>query len=566
MAKGTITHQQAAFLRYELSSNDPRRQKVALQELCRLARTGLTFRPEARASFEQTVAGLTVNTSDVKVVRWGLNAIARIGTVANTAESVKVALRRHVGDPEIVAAAVSALAALHRGQFPPEVAMGGVDPATRMLAAMQTVAPRLLDRVSLAIDIDTADAELLKLALIVVGLNRDIQHLLHPRHENGAIVRALAQHDDPIVRQYSVWAVIENVRLGAEHLGIPFERIDWELTNVQAKLLQLAPTSIVDPTERQDVIIAGTLLPSAEAREGLARGLARTFYDGLQDVTIAWAGTEADERVLLPLAEHFARHASEAPSYRDEALSLYDRGAAFQERVRLGAEGTPLYAEVRSGGDRMPGLFDDETDVERRAMVERMQAEQRLKVLMLNATPDPTAPVDSNFVPIRPDKEAMELRERMAGIPNPRRRLTFETVYATRPDQIQQEMVRHEPKVLHFSGHGGRGALAFEDRSGRAAPVTGALLARVVGAYGDLECLVLHACYSDEIAQACAAHVPCVVGSTDAIDDETAPRFTYMFHQALAMGRPYQQAFEMGQTEVALVREEEAAKYAIRSR
>lgn len=566
MAKGSITHQQAAFLRYELSSNDSRRQKAALQELCRLVRTRLTFRPEAKASFEQTVAGLTVNSSDAKVVRWGLNAIARIGTIANTAESVKVALRRHEGNPEIVAAAVSALAALYRGRIPSEVAMGGVDPATRMLAAMQTVAPKLLVGSPLAVNIDTADAELLKLALIVVGLNRDIQHLLHPRYENGAIVRALGQHDDPIVRQYSVWAVIENKRLGTQHLGISFQRIDWEPPNVQAKLLQLAPTAIADPTERQDVIIEGTLLPSVEAREGLARGLANTFYDGLQDVTIAWASTEADERVLLPLAEHFARHAGEAPSYRDEALSFYGRGGAFQERVRLGAEGTALYAEVRGGADRLPGLFDDETDMERRAMVERMQADRNLKVLMLNATPDPTAPVDPNFLPIRPDKEAMELRERMGGIPNPRRRLVFETVYATRPDQIQQEMVRHDPKILHFSGHGGRGALAFEDRNGGTAPVTGALLARIVAAYGELECLVLHACYSDDIAHACAAHVPHVVGSTDAINDETAPRFTYMFYQALAMGRSYQQAFEMGRTEVALVSETEAAKYAIRSR
>lgn len=566
MAKGSITHQQAAYLRYELSSNDPRRQKAALQDLCRLVRTGLSFRPEAKASFEQTVAGLTVNASDAKVVRWGLNAIARIGTVANTAESAKVALRRFEGDPEIVAAAVSALAALYRGRIPPEVAMGGVDPATRMLAAMQTVAPRLLDAVSLAIDIDTADAELLKLALVVVGLNRDIQHLLHPRHDNGAIVRALGQHDDAIVRQYSVWAVIENTRLGVEHLGIPFDGIYMEPPNVQAKLLEFAPTAIADPIERQDLIIAGTNLPSVEAREGLAKGLAHSFYDGLQDETIHWARTESNDRVLLPLAEHFARHVGEAPSYRDEALALYDRGTAFQERVRLGAEGTTLYAEVRSGADRMPGLFDDETDLERRTMVERMQAKLDLKVLVLNATPDPTTPVDPDFLPIRPDKEAMELRERMAGVPNPRRRLVFETVYATRPDQIQQEMVRHDPKILHFSGHGGGGALAFEDRDGRTAPVSGALLARIVRAYGELECLVLHACYSDEIAQACAAHVPHVVGSTDAIDDETAPRFTYMFYQALATGRAYRQAFEMGRNEVALVREEEAAKYVIRSR
>ena len=66
----------------------------------------------------------------------------------------------------------------------------------------------------------------------------------------------------------------------------------------------------------------------------------------------------------------------------------------------------------------------------------------------------------------------------------------------------------------------------------------GDLLARVVTAHGELECLVLHTCRSDEIARACAAHVPHVVGSTDAIDDKTAPRFTDVFHQALTHRPP----------------------------
>lgn len=566
MTKGSITHQQAAFLRYELASNDTRRQKAALQTLCRLVRSGWTLRPEARASFEQMAAGLTVNSTDAKVVRWGLNTIARIGTVANTAESAKYALRVHEGDPEIIAAGVSALAALYRGKIPTEIKMGEIDPATRMLAAMQTVAPRLLDKTSLTINIDGADPELLKLALILVGLNRDIQHLLHPRHENGVIVKDLGQHDDPIVRQYSVWSVIENKRLSIEHLGIPFTDVERQPPNVQSKLLQLGASAVQDLTERQELIIVGSNLPAEEAREGLANGLTQEFYEGLQDVTISWAQTENEQRVLLPLAEHFARHAEEVPSYRDEALAFFDRGAEFRERVRMGAEGTALYAEVRPGVDRLPSLFDEETDTERGAMIQRLQTVEELKVLMLNATPDPEFPVDPNYLPIRPDKEAMELRDRMTGVQKPRRRLIFETVYATRPDQIQQELVRHDPKILHFSGHGGGGALAFENRNGQIAPVSAGLLARIVQAYGALECVVLHACFTDDIAEACSPHVSHVVGSTESINDETAPRFTYMFYQAIATGRPYSQAFEMGRTEVALASEKEAAKYSIRSR
>ena len=115
--KRAITHQQAAFLQFQLDSDDPHRQKTALQDLCHLYRTGHQFAPEKKVSFEHTVAGLATNSADAKVVRWSLNTIARLGTIGNTDESAKFALQRHASDPEIVAAAVSALAALYKGQF-----------------------------------------------------------------------------------------------------------------------------------------------------------------------------------------------------------------------------------------------------------------------------------------------------------------------------------------------------------------------------------------------------------------------------------------------------------------
>jgi len=177
-----------------------------------------------------------------------------------------------------------------------------------------------------------------------------------------------------------------------EHLGIPFTDVERQPPNVQSKLLQLGASAVQDLTERQELIIVGSNMPAVEAREGLANGLTQEFYEGLQDVTISWAQTENEQRVLLPLAEHFARHSEEVPSYRDEALTFFDRGTEFRERVRVGAEGTALYAEVRPGADRLPSLFDDETDPERGAMIQRLQTVEELKVLMLNATPDPKFP------------------------------------------------------------------------------------------------------------------------------------------------------------------------------
>lgn len=557
MATQILTAQQAAFLRFELDSGDPRRQKTALQDICRLYRLGLRFSPEARLAFEQAIAGITVNSRDEKVVRWGLNTIARLGTMGNTAQSVEYALKRHEDKPEIVAAAISALGFLYKGQIPALEGMNNILPAVRMLAAMQTVAPTMLDKVELSIDIDSANEEILKLALIVVGINRDIQHLLHPHYENGEIVRALGQHDDHIVRQYSVWAVIENKRLTLDHLGTSFDTLELEPPNVQSKLLQLGASRFSDFSKRQDLIIRGSNLTSTDAREGLSKGLLNSFYDGLQDVTLSWFETEESPRVQLLLAEHFARYSDAVPSYRDMALSLHDRGGEFRERVLLGAERMPLYGEIKAREAASSfELFGASTDEAHSKILMAVKMQNATTVLVLNATPDDQGR-------LRADKEAALLEEQLRKLTNRRRDLNVVQRFAVRLDQVQEHLLNHEPKILHFSGHGDRGILVFETHDGSTAVLDGDVLADILDTYGKLECVILHACFTEEVAQACARYVPVVVGSTDTINDLTAPKFTYAFYQALANGRDYENAFRMGKNEVATVDRKESEKYKI---
>ena len=345
--------------------------------------------------------------------------------------------------------------------------MKNVNPETRVLAAMQIVPPKLLDLESLSIDLAQADVEVLKLALIVVGLNKDIQNLLHPRYDNGEIVRELGQHDDRIVRQYSVWAVIENDRLAIDHLGIPFSELENQPENVQSKMLQLGAASISDLVERQSLIIQGSNLTSTLAREGLSKGLADNFYDGLQDVTLGWFDTEQNKRVQFVLAEHFARFSEESPSYKDKALSLVGELGEFRERVLLGAEGLPLYGEIMAiTANTSLELFGSQDDKELRTMIEAVRMQNNVNVLVLNATPD-------DQCRIRADKEAALLEEQLEMVRAPRRQLSIIQRFAVRLDQIQKELLNHEPRILHFSGHGDKGVLVFENRDGSTALLDG---------------------------------------------------------------------------------------------
>ena len=551
----TISRQKTAFLVYELESGAARRQRRALQEICRLYRSGHRFAPSRQYPVELIIAGLTVNSRDEKVVRWGLNAIARLGKQGNSSHSVESALKRHEENPEIVAAAVSALAALYRGNLPELPGLEMVSPETRALAAMQTVPPTMLKHQGLAINLDQADPETLKLGLIVVGLNKDIQNLLHPRYENSEIVKELGQHDDVIVRQYSVWAVMENEKLTLEHLGISFSDLERQPDNVQAKMLQLGAQSIPDLVDRQSLIIQGSNSPSMSAREGLAKGLVTTFYDGLQDATLNWYDTENSDHVRLPLALHFARYSDDCPSYFDKALEIAEESRELHEHVMLGAEGRPLYSHlVGKGRWETLNLFSPEHDPELSNMISTVKTMDAITILILCATPD-------DLGRIRADKEVSKINEKLSAIRQPQRQLTIESCYATRLDQIQSELLSTDAKILHFSGHGNNKVLAFENADGTTAELGGDVFGDIIAAYGRLECMVLHACYSESIATACSKHVPIVISSRGTVDDSVAPAFSGAFYQALASGRPYQNAFDIGRAEVSTVSKKEAKKY-----
>jgi hypothetical protein len=196
----------------------------------------------------------------------------------------------------------------------------------------------------------TSFQHLLGQALNVIGLNRDIQHLFDPRHENGKVVRALGQHDDPIVRQYGVWAVIENDRLGLEHLGVPFDRLEDEPANVQAKLLQLGSSAIRDPHERHDFIWRGSNLESIDSRVGLAQGLTTEFYDGLREITVGWLASEESPRVRLLLAEHMACFSDEVPTYEEEALRLAAKVLSIEKECCLELRVAPSTANLSRPG------------------------------------------------------------------------------------------------------------------------------------------------------------------------------------------------------------------------
>ena len=83
---------------------------------------------------------------------------------------------------------------MYRGLVSEIEALRDIDPVVWKLAALQNTDPRKINLSGIRIDVYNADERVLRLALITVGLNRDIENLFHPKHSNSEFVRHLGQH------------------------------------------------------------------------------------------------------------------------------------------------------------------------------------------------------------------------------------------------------------------------------------------------------------------------------------------------------------------------------------
>lgn len=144
------------------------------------------------------------------------------------------------------------------------------------------------------------------------------------------------------------------------------------------------------------------------------------------------------------------------------------------------------------------------------------------------------------------DKEMREIDELLRQTDH-RKRFNLEYVPAARVSDISRNLLRYEPAIVHFSGHGKVSGLQFEDDAGNAQLVKADALGRLFGLFeGRIRCVVMNACWSAVQADAIAKSVDCVIGMSERIGDDAAIKFAGGFYQALGYGRDCQKAFAFG--------------------
>lgn len=169
----------------------------------------------------------------------------------------------------------------------------------------------------------------------------------------------------------------------------------------------------------------------------------------------------------------------------------------------------------------------------------------KIKILFVAANP-------AGSVHLNLDEEFRGVTEKINGSQH---RDAFEILppaLAARVDDLFFHLNKHQPHIVHFSGHGSSaGELILVGKDGKAKPLSADALAATFESLNDnIRLVVLNACYSKVQAEAMTSAIDCVIGMNAPIGDDAAIRFAETFYQALGFGRSVGNAFKQGTARV----------------
>lgn len=342
-----INDQEATYLNLLIVGDDPTASKNALQRLCKLYRDGYRLRSENQF---RLILLASLKHKDAKVIRWSLNGLAFLGREEDATTLVET-VDRNRADPDVLGAGVAALAArTELDQL--RSLLAGIDLPLRgaaLFAAAQQIPSLTPDLRSERVSIDTPDHGMLRLATVLVGINKAPEHLFDADHENRVLLGQLNEHDDAMTAQYSIWALTEREEYGLDDLTIPLSNFPHLRDNIRAYAFQLIAEDPEIAEKEFDLLREGAEDDVNEVREHLARGLRDTYFSGLGTFAIDWFLTEDDDKTKRRLLDHLAAHSDSDPTYKQFCLELYKTsGSQSLERVQLEASSSKSLAfEIR---------------------------------------------------------------------------------------------------------------------------------------------------------------------------------------------------------------------------
>lgn len=352
VSRGYFERAQVELWLLELQSGNNSRAKRVLQEVESSLRRGWHFLPQDLRRVQQVFIGvLSDGSSDEKVRRWTLSALAKFAEKDVCYRAVTAILRDYPDEPQVVSAAIAALFAMDSAGTPGFLSKGDfAPPEVIFLSAVQAVSHTDVAGPKFILDPDKTEPMSLRLALIAAGLDRAPENLFHARHENRHLIKSLATHSDPIVAQYSVWATMESEKLNVADLGVDINSTPRPPVNIRGYIYRLYAKAPEATLNRHTVIEEGAWEKEVECRYGLATALKGQHYNGLEEIAVSWVYREVDEDTQDAILTYMASASEEVLKYSAICLELFEKApidSLRRKRIMSGAIKTPLYQKLK---------------------------------------------------------------------------------------------------------------------------------------------------------------------------------------------------------------------------
>jgi len=158
----------------------------------------------------------------------------------------------------------------------------------------------------------------------------------------------------------------------------------------------------------------------------------------------------------------------------------------------------------------------------------------------------------SELEPLDLEAEARDIETKLHSAPQGVA-FTLVSHFATTPDDLQLVLLREQPTIVHFSGHGEgadgerQGLVLHGERPDEVKIVSGPALASLFTIlHGRVALVILNACHSLALARDLAEVVGFAVGMGGTIRDESARVFAAALYRGLGFGRSIKAAFDLG--------------------
>lgn len=113
-------------------------------------------------------------------------------------------------------------------------------------------------------------------------------------------------------------------------------------------------------------------------------------------------------------------------------------------------------------------------------------------------------------------------------------------------EELPSLLIDTKPEILHFSGHGTKEGLIFENSQGLTKPIKIAALKGILEETGEsIICFCINACNSSTIAKKLSYLFPYLISFPGKLADKNSIIFSKCFYELLALGQNIKTAFEI---------------------